>query len=297
MPNTSEQYNTAQEELSAVTEEMQKGRLAVARKAIEEGNDKKAIAELKAVLKFDPKHSEAKLMLSGLSGGNAAGAGEQDKGKDKGAPEAKPAAGANTAGKSSKSLMEAGMKAYHSRKWSEAKQSFSAVAKGSFDKKSRSKASGYFAAVKDVAAGFTAASSASNPLKRARAYKKAYNADHRIDGHFGPALVGKLTKAYVEAAQMLFKGHRYAESADAVREAMNFDPENAAAQKLEQQCINEAGKMLKKAKDHMGRQNYATARDYARQVTRILPAMDPRAAEARKIRQKASEASIQGDDD
>jgi tetratricopeptide (TPR) repeat protein len=300
VPNTSEQYTDAQEELAAAKEEMFGVELATARSAVDAGDNKKAEAALKEILKVDPKNSEAKVMLAKLLSADkddAEGAGAKPgAGGDK-AGGAAPPKSVNRTGQSAKSLLSGGLKSYHNRKWSDALRAFTTVASGPFDKKSRSKAAVYQGAVNDVALGFQTASSVSSPLKRARAFKKAYGADRRIDGHFGPSLVTKLSGAYVQAAKALFKGHRYPEAADAVREAMNFDPESADAQRLEKQCIDEAGKLLKKAKDHMNRKNYATARDYARQVTRILPAMDPRAGEARKIRKDASEASIQGDDD
>ena len=302
VPNTSEQFTDAQEMLAEAREEMASTGLDAARAAIEKGDNKAAGDALKAILKVQPKHAEAKLMLAGLDsapGGDKDGAEDKDKDKDKGKDKGDRTepSGTTASGQSAKGLMTSGVKAYHNRKWSDAQRSFETVAGGRFDKSERNKASTYASAVKDVALGFSQAESVSSPLKRARAFKKAYAADRRIDGHFGPTLVRKLSAAYVQAGKALYTGHRYPEAADAVREAMNFDPENTEAQKLEQQCIEQAGKLLQKAKEHMNKSNYATARDYARQVTRILPGMDPRAAEAREIRKKASEASVQGDDD
>ena len=301
VPNTSEQFNDAQEGLATAKEDMFSDRLEAAKKAVEGGDNKAAETALQSILKLDPKHSEAKLMLAELQSADKDDSGKGDKKDDKDDKadkgDKKDDAKVNRTGQNAKTLLASGLKDYHNRKWSDAQRSFSTVAEGPFDTASRSKAAVYLGAVKDVSLGFSTASTVSSPLKRARAFKKAYSADRRIDGHFGPSLVRKLATSYVEAAEAFYKGHRYPEAADAVREAMNFDPENAKAQKLEQMCIDEAGKILKKAKDHMNRKNHATARDYARQVTRILPAMDPRAAEARKIRKDASEASIQGDDD
>ena len=78
---------------------------------------------------------------------------------------------------------------------------------------------------------------------------------------------------------------------------MNYDDVNKAAMDLEEKCIGQAVKMLAVAKKHMEKKHYATARDLARQVSHILPAMDPQAAEAREIAKKASEASVAGDED
>jgi len=298
VPNTSEQFTDAQELLAEAREDFATDRLDAARKAVDAGDNKTAEKALKSILKLLPKHSEAKLMLAELESVDAADPGGEKAG-DKGAGKPKPGGkgGGAPTGQSAKTLMTTGLKAYHNRKWSDAQRAFREVTEGNFDKKSRSKAAVYLGAVKDVASGFATAESVASPLKRAKAFKKAYTADRRVDGHFGPALVRKLAAAYVAAGKAFYKGHRYPEAADAVREAMNFDPENNEAMDLEQKCIGQAGKLLQKAKDHMNKANYATARDYARQVTRILPGMDPRAAEAREIRKKASEASIQGDDD
>ena len=54
--------------------------------------------------------------------------------------------------------------------------------------------------------------------------------------------------------------------------------------------------MLKEAKDNMSKKNYAAARDLARQVVRILPSIDPRAAEAQDIAKQATEAARQDEE-
>ncbi|GEM_PF-3454771 len=298
IPQTSEQYDDAREELAAALEDMASAGLDEAKKAIEAGEQDKAKAALKAILKIDAKNSEAKLMLTELESG---GEGEEGGDKKEGVAGAKKNDTKGKAkaipGQSAKTLMKMGLKAYHNRQWSEAQRAFSTIADGGYDKKSRGKARVYLGAVKEVATGFAAAETVNRPVQLARAYKKAYAADRRIDGHFGPTLVRKLVAAYVDAGKALFKRHQYPAAASAVREAMNYDPDNSQAQKLDEACIKQAGKMLQKAKEHMNRKNYATARDLAGQVTQILPGMDPRAAQAREIRKKASEASIQGDDD
>ncbi|MCO4763528.1 MAG: FHA domain-containing protein, partial [Myxococcales bacterium] len=288
--NGSEQFSDAQDAIKEAKVDMATAYVGAARKALEAGKNKKAKALLTKVMKVDPKHAEAKLLLEQLAGGEAEGGDKAPAAGGKKDPAVK-------SGQSAKKLLARGLKAYHNREWSAAKSAFTAVAKGSFSKAERAKGGKYLAGSADVAAAFGTANTQANPLRQAKAWRKAYAADKRVDGHFGAMLIKRLTKAYVIAGKQLYKGGHYAKAAEAVREAMNYDPENAQAMKLEDQCVSQAAKLLSKAKAHMAKKNYATAQGLAREVMGVLPSMDPRAAEARNIAKKAAAADVAGDDD
>ncbi len=297
VPNSSEQFSEAQDAIKEAKVDLANGYLKAARAAMEAGESDKAKKLIAQVLKLDPKHTEGKLLAEQLEGEGSGGDNAGDKGgDDKGGKDSKGEAAAKPSVSADK-LLSKGLKAYHNRQWSAAQQAFTALTKGGYSKKDRAKAAKYLSASKDVAAAFGTAESQSNPLKQASAFRKAYAADKRVDGHFGPMLVKKLTAAYVTAAQAFYKRGRYAKASEAVREAMNYDPENAKAMKLEDQCMSKAAQLLAKAKSHMEKKNYATAQGLAREVMGVLPTMDPRSAEARDIAKKAAAASVAGDDD
>ncbi len=293
VPNTSELYAEAQEELSAAHDAFFAERLKAAKAAMDEGEKKTALRALDEILAIDKKHAQAVAMRSTVE------AGEDSEGDDVAKDKlVREAAGAGSAtGQNAKSLFNTAFSAYHKRKWSAAQQALNNVIDGSFGKGDKTKASEYIKAIKDVAGSMGFAETASSPIKQARAYQKAYNADRKVDGHFGPVLVKKLTGAYVVAGKNAFKRRRFAKAAEAAREAMNYDPENLGAMDLEEKCIGQAAGMLEKAREHLKKRNHATARDLARQVSLILPALDPRAAEAREIAKKATEAQVSGDDE
>lgn len=305
VPQTSEQYAEARDELAAAQEKFSAARLKAAKEAVAAGKQPEAIAALKAILKVDEKNSEAKLLLEQVEAGETGEAGkddpaklEEDKDKDKDKAEEKADSKPRAAkGGDASALFAQALKAYHNRQWSAATSALTSIVEGSYSKADKEKAADQSAAVQEVSASMSFAETATSPFKKARAFQKAYSADRRMDGHFGPVLVRGLTDAYVAAGQASFKARRFGKAADAVREAMNFDPENKAAMDLEEKCIQAAAKMLAQAKEHMAKKNYATARDLARQVSVILPALDPGAAEAREIAKKATEASVAGDDE
>ena len=134
---------------------------------------------------------------------------------------------------------------------------------------------------------------AANARKAVNAYKAAYNADRRVDGHHGAFFAGKLADLYLALAKSSFGTKNYADAADAVRESLNYQPDKPEATALEQKCMQQATAMLKDAKDHMAKKNYANARDLARQVVHILPSSDPRSAEAEALAKQATEAARQ----
>lgn len=297
VPQTSEQYAEAQDELAAAREEFFAEQIKTAKAALDEGETKKAQAALDKVLAIDPDNAEAKAMRASVEAGGADEV-APDKGDDKGdKPTRQAAGGGSTTGQSSKSLFNTALKAYHERQWSAAQQSLGNVSDGNFSSADKKKAREYAASVQMVASAMGVAETAGSPIKKARAFQKAYNADRKVDGHFGPVLVGRLTEAYVAAGKGAFSSRRYAKAAEAAREAMNYDPVHQGAMDLEEKCIAQAATMLEQARDHLKKRNYATARDLARQVTQILPALDPRAGEAREIAKKATEASVSGDDE
>ena len=283
--DSSEQHGEATDELASAEDRFFADRMKVAKAANDEGDQKAALAALDAILSVNPKFSEAKLMRVQIAGG----------GDDDSDPEPRAKAAPK---QSAKSLFSAGLNAYHQRKWSAAKQAFGSIAKGGFGAADKTKASGYLAAVAEVSKAMAdVQSAANNPLKASRAYERAYQADRRLDGHFGPTFAKQLTNALVVTGQTYFKKKRFAKAAQKARDAMNYDDVNKGAMDLEEKCITQAVKMLAVAKQHMEKKHYATARDLARQVSHILPAMDPQAAEAREIAKKASEASVAGDED
>jgi pSer/pThr/pTyr-binding forkhead associated (FHA) protein len=209
---------------------------------------------------------------------------------------AAPAAVAVAAG-GKKADFAMGLAAYHGKNWATAIEQFEAIANGPFAKDQKAKASAYAAAVKSVRDELdTASGASSSPRKAAGAYKAAYNADRRVDGAHGGWLAGKIADAYLAVAKASFAGKNYADAADAVREAMNYQPDKPEAVQLEGRCVAQASSMLKEAKDNMSKKNYAAARDLARQVVRILPSIDPRAAEAQDIAKQATEAARQDED-
>lgn len=297
VPNSSQQFSDAQDAIKEATVDMTGALLAAARKAMEAGDNAKAKKLLAKVLKVDPKHTEGKLLSEQLAGGDSGAAEGADKGaKEKGAKDKGGDKGGGGT-QSADAAFKRGLKAYHNREWSAAKAAFTAVAKGNFKKADRAKAAKYLTGSSEVAAAFGTANTQQSPLRQAKAWRKAYAADKRVDGHFGAMLIKRLTAAYVTAGKQLYKGAHYAKAAEAVREAMNYDPENAEAMKLEDRCMSQAVKLLGKAKQHMAKGNHATAQSLAREVMGVLPSMDPRAAEARNIAKKAAAADVAGDDD
>lgn len=304
VPQTSEQYADAREELNAAREDFFRERLTAAKKAWGDGDKEAAGKALDEVLELDEKNSEARVLKDQIASGaapeKAEPAGDDDKGSAAKADPGKDDRKADDKGSSSgssKSLKAAGLRAYHNREWSAAEASFSQIANGGFGRKDKSEASEFVTAVKEVASSTQAANASSSPIKAARAWQKAYKADRRVDGHHGPWLVKKLTEAWVSAAQQLYGAKRYPEAAEAAREAMNFDPENAKAMDIDDKCREAAKGMLKKAEEHLQQKNYATARDLARKVMQILGMMDPASQKARDIALKAQEASSGGDED
>lgn len=297
----------AQEELNAARESLVSARLADAKKAQEAGDTAAAIKALDAVLKVDPKRSEAKSMRDQLSGG-AAAAPEAAKADEK-KPEAKPgeakeakaaaptaAAGKDTAAGTKKADFGAGMSAYHAKQWSAAIQAFDAVAQGPYPKDAKAKGAGYAAAVKAVQDAMNDASAPGvSPRKAVNAYKAAYNADKRVDGSLGGFLAGKIADSYIAIAKDSFAKKQYADAAEAAGEAQNFVPDKPEAQQIVDKCNAQAAVMLKAAKEHLEKKNYGEARDLARQVAHILPASDKRAQEAQEIAKKANEANNQDD--
>jgi len=297
VPNTSEQYAEAQEELSAAQDAFFGEQFKAAKAAMDEGDKTKALRALDEILAIDDKHAEAKAMRSTVEAGEGGEGGEGDEAGHDDQPVREAAGAGSATGQSSKSLFKAALTAYHSRKWSAAQAALSNVTNGSFSKDDKAKASEYASKIQEVAGSMGFAETAASPIKKARAYQKAYNADRKVDGHFGPVLVNKLTEAYVTAGRNAFKKRYFAKSAEAAREAMNYDPENLGAMDLEEKCIGQAASMLEHAREHLKKRNHATARDLAHQVSLILPALDPRAAEAREIAKKATEAQVSGDDE
>ncbi|MEY3013293.1 MAG: hypothetical protein RIT45_2028 [Pseudomonadota bacterium] len=303
---TSEQYADAREELNAAREDFFRDRLGAAKKAWGDGDKEAASKAVDEVLELDEKNAEARLLKEQIASGAAP---EKDDGGDKGDDKGEKAeakdddkggdkgGGGGAVGASAKSLMASGLRAYHNREWSAAEAAFSQIANGGFSRKDKSKASDFAAAVKEVGDSNQAATSASSPIKAARAWQKAYKADRRVDGHHGPWLVKQLTAAWVSAADQLYKAKRYPEAAEAAREAMNFDPENVKAMDIDDKCREAAKGMLQKAQQHLDQKNYATARDMARKVMQILGMMDPASQKAREIAIKAQEASSGGDED
>ncbi len=296
VPNTSELYAEAQEELAVAQDAYIADRLKTAKAAMDEGASKVAIRALDGILEIDPKHAAAKAMRSTVEEGGGAEDSPEEGGKED-KPTREAAGGGSATGQSAKSLFTSALNSYHNRQWSAAQQALSNVTSGSFGKDDKAKAKGYSVAIQNVAGAMGFAETASSPIKKARAYQKAYNADRKVDGHFGPVLVKKLTEAYVVAGKAAYRSRRYAKAAEASREAMNYDPEHLGAMDLEEKCIGQAAGMLEQAREHMKKSNHATARDLARQVAQILPALDPRAAEAREIAKKATEAQVSGDDE
>ncbi|HAN30676.1 MAG TPA: hypothetical protein DCQ06_03680 [Myxococcales bacterium] len=289
IPDSSEQHDDAQDALKDVKSKWLRTLLASAREAVELGENTKAEKLLTQVLKLNPKHTEAKVLKSQVSGDDQADA-------DSGSADKKPAPTEKPTEAASKVLKRA-FKSYHNRQWSAARKAFATVAKGNYKKSERTKAAKHLSAVKIVSTAMVSAGSMSSPVKKAVSYRKAYQADKDVDGHFGPTLIKKVTESYVTAAQMQYKRRRYGKAAQLVREALNYDPENAAAMKLDDQCTTKAGELLKAAKSHLSKGNYGKARDLARQVESMLPNLDPRVGEARGVAKKAAEASVAGDDD
>jgi len=306
----------AQDELSAAREAFFSTHMGDAKKFADSGDNAKAIAALDAILAMDPKRSEAKLMRAQLSatgeGDKPASGKAEDKAKAaKVAPhEAKQAAAAPHEAKvkepkeehpaaalqagNKKAEFGPGLDAYHARNWSAAVKSFEEISSGPYPKEAKAKATGYAGAVKSVEDALADASTnASNARKAVNAYKAAYNADRRVDGHHGSFLAGKLADLYLALAKSAFGSKNYADAADAVRESLNYQPDKPEATSLEQKCMQQATSMLKEAKEHMAKKNHAEARDLARQVVHILPSMDPRSAEAEALAKQATEAARQ----
>lgn len=309
VPQTSEQYADAREELNGAREEFFRAQIRQAKKSWETRDKTAAIASLDAVLAIDDKNAEARLIKEKIESGadlemnadgDATAVGEQPDKDDKDDKGGKPSGDARAddrASSNNKAQMAAGLRAYHNREWSAAEAAFTQVAKGGSSRKDAAKAGEYAAAVKEVGESVNGAGSASNPAKAARLWHKAYKADRRIDNHHGPYLVKMLTVAYVSAAKEYYDARRYAEAAEAAREAMNFDPDNAQAMALDDKCRDAAQRMLKEAEAQLAQGSYASARDKARQVMKILGMMDPSAQKAGEIAKKAQEASTGGDED
>ncbi len=320
----------AQDEIAAAREAFFSLRMGDAKKFADSGDNPKAISALDAILAMDPQRSEAKLMRAQLSAtGDAAGdkaaadkaaaSKAPDKGDKAAADHAKAAKAAPHEGKQvavaapkeakepkedkSASALQAGSKkaefgpgleAYHARNWSAAIKVFEEISTGPYPKEAKAKATGYAGAVKSVEDALNDANgNAANARKAVNAYKAAYNADRRVDGHHGAFFAGKLADLYLALAKSSFGTKNYADAADAVRESLNYQPDKPEATALEQKCMQQATAMLKDAKDHMAKKNYANARDLARQVVHILPSSDPRSAEAEALAKQATEAARQ----
>ena len=318
----------AQDEISAAREAFFSLRMGDAKKFADSGVNAKAIEALDAILAMDPKRSEAKLMRAQLSA--TAEAAPDKAAADKGAASKAPAAAAkDSAAKDtakaaahdaklsaaasahdkeakeehSASALQAGNKkadfgpgleAYHARSWSASVQAFEQISAGPYPKEQKAKATGYAGAVKSVEDALADANAnASNARKAVNAYKAAYNADRRVDGHHGTFLASKLADLYLTLAKSAFGSKNYRDAAETVRESLNYQPDKPEATALEQKCMQQATAMLKEAKEHMAKKNYSAARELAHQVTGILPSMDPRFAEAEALGKQATEAARQ----
>lgn len=210
-------------------------------------------------------------------------------------PEAKPEAAKVETGK--KADFSAGLTAYHNRLWTPAVQAFDAIAAGNNSKDQKAKAAAYAAAVRLVESSMNEAQAAGTNTKKAiPAWKQAYNADQRVDGTHGVFLAGKLADGYLSQAKANLAAKKYADAFEDAQEALNYQPEKAEASQIVDKCMQQAGTMLRDAKDLMDKKNYLGARDLARTVAHILPASDKRAQEAQDIAKKATELSRQDAD-
>jgi tetratricopeptide (TPR) repeat protein len=287
----------ARDELAAARELYVGEQLTAARKAMDEGAGDVARAALKAVLAVDPKNAEARLLDEQFAEGTAPAGEDKDEAKGVDAkpaarapsrprPERKPPPGKASAG----DLLRSGEKAYHNRKWSAAELTWQRVVKGPYDKGDKANAERYLKALKAVSPAL------SGVPARPGVFAKAYRADQRIDGHFGTELAKKAGDAYVAQARRHLNTKAYGAAARAVREALNFTPESAEAARIEEACSKQADPLLKSAQRAFDQGDYMRCIDLAGQVRDILPSMDPRAADARKLLKKANDARMQDDD-
>ena len=301
------QHAEAQDELAAAKEAFFAAKMTEAKKAADAADGAGAKAAIDAILAVDKDHAEAKALKDQLAGGAAA----DPEGKavvptdpkvaaadpKVAAAAADPKAVAPAAAGSKKADFASGFNAYHSRSWSAAIQAFDGIANGPYPKPDKAKGAAMAGAVKAVEEELNKAGAAgANARAAANAYKAAYNADKRVDSHHGGFLAGKIADAYLAQARTAFGAKNYADAADAVRESMNYNPDKPESLALEAKCVQQASVMLKDAKGHMEKKNFAVARDLARQVVRIVPSMDPRYGEAQDIAKKATEAFQQDDD-
>ncbi|MSP91667.1 MAG: FHA domain-containing protein [Myxococcales bacterium] len=304
----------AQEVLNEAKDGLVNARRADAKKAMDSGDNAAALQALEAILKVDPQNANAKVMKQQLEGGGAAPSPGDKPAGDKGGPADKgvggakgvggekgvaaglPAEPAVGAGPPKKVDFASALNAYHARKWSEAAQALQAISTGPFPKGDKAKATAYLTSVRQVEAAINEAGAAgTNARKATTSYKNAYNADKLIDGHHGAYLTGKIAEAYLLVAKTALAAKNYGDAVEAVREGMNYD-EKPEMKTIEDKCIAQASVMLKEAKDHFAKKNYAMARDLAGQVVRIVSSMDPRAGEAQEIRKKATEAFSKDED-
>lgn len=320
-----QKYADAQDELAAATESLFSQRMSDAKKANETGDTAGAIKALDAILALDPKRAEAKAMRAQLvpDTGEAKPAVAADEEKKPAAEKSAHATGKakpehvakapaekavvvkaeaekpdSAKGESGrKADFTAGLTAYHNRLWTPAVQAFDAIATGGSSKDQKAKAAAYAAAVRQVESSLNeATASASNPRKAIAAYKQAYNADRRVDGTHGAFIAGKLADGYLGQAKANLAAKKYSDAFEDAQEALNYQPDKAEANQIVDKCVQQAGTMLKDAKDLMDKKNYLGARDLARTVAHILPASDARHQEAQEIAKKATELSRQDAD-
>jgi hypothetical protein len=288
----------AQEAMAEAKQALYDAKMDEYKKANEAGDNAAALKALDAILKADPARADVKALKAQLEGGGGAAAGgEAPAGGEKAAAAApgKDPAAAVVATGGKKPDFKQGLDAYHNRNWSAAVQAFEGVSQAGA-KADKAKATLYLTAVKQVEAALNEAGAAgTNARKAATAYKVAYEADKRIDGHHGSFIAGKIAEAYLAVAKTAFAAKNYADATDAVRESLNFG-EKPDALALEEKCVAQAGAMLKQAKDDFSKGNYASAGELARKVMRIVQSMDPRAAEAQDIVKKATAASTKDED-
>jgi tetratricopeptide (TPR) repeat protein len=316
---SSTQYATAQEELQAAREQFVAAQLKEGKALLDAGKPQEALPFFKAVVGLGPRNPEAEILLKQATDqvtGAAADAGaapvaarepapaptvaRPSPAVAREAPPARPAPEPERPAQTGKGgpdeALAKGLAAYRRQSWSEAEAALEPIANGQWPAKFKAKANQYLSALRDLQTALDQAKAAGGGAKAARQYRKAYSADKQLDGSHGSFLIGKLVAAYVELAEQEFAARRYVEARDAVDEAMNYDPENARAQAIQQKCINEASKILQEAKTQMKNGSVGTARDKARQVMGILPPLDPRHAEAKAIFEKASASQAGGDE-
>lgn len=307
VPNTSHFFKDATQAVETATgsrDDWIRTRLAAATAAIDAGDRGTAVAAIGDVLDQDPDHAEAKVLkpkAEGLpdTGGSAAPRGP---GAERGAAiDEKPHddKGTGAGGGNAKGQLDAGLKAYRDRRWTDAETAFGQAATAG-SRKDKDRAEEYRSATRSLAEGWQQAESAGGShAKAAEQWRRAYDADKRIAGHHGAFLKEKLAVAMIGAARSLLKGGKLAEAAAKARDAMDANPDMLEVLDLVDECQRTAKERLQEAERQMAAKNYGKAKELAEQAMRAFKALAPSAPEATKARQvleAASKAYAAGDD-